>query len=395
MTTDIYDTYDPSDAPPGAEFLHEDARAADRRDAANDAGEMGGRGGRRGGSGALLLAAGAWAAWFAARALARRARHFDFAGRVALVTGGSRGLGLELARQLVDAGARVAICARDEDALEAARAELAARAERRGGRASDVYAHPCDVTDPADVDRLAAAVRAAFGEVDVLVNDAGIIQVGPSEQMTRADFDEAMRVNFYGPLHTTLALAPGMRARKQGRVVNIVSIGGKISAPHLLPYSASKFALTGLSEGLRQTLAKDGVYVTSVYPGELRTGSPAHAVFKGDAAAEYRWFTTTDSAPVTSMPVEAAARRILAACRGGDAELILPASAWVQALVHALFPAVTQDVLALVDARLPAPVPGGERRHAGHEVDGALPEWARGVQREAVDRFNQGDAFAP
>jgi NAD(P)-dependent dehydrogenase (short-subunit alcohol dehydrogenase family) len=389
---DAHATYDPSDDAPGAAFLHEHARgpggadddASDayardyrRRYAADYAAEAGAtrtsHRRRGGGANALLLGGAAVATWLVARAFARQVRHFDFAGRVALVAGGSRGLGLELARQLVDAGARVAICARDEDALEAARTELAGRAERRGGAAADVFARGCDVTDPDDVGRLVEAVRGALGEVDVLINSAGIIQVGPSEQMTRADFDEAMRVNFYGPLHTVLALAPGMRARKTGRVVNISSIAGKVSAPHLLPYSASKFALTGLSEGLRQTLAKDGVYVTSVYPGELRTGSPAHAVFKGDAEAEYRWFTTTDSAPVTSMPAEAAARRILAACRGGDAELIMPASAWVQALFHALFPAITQDLNALLDRRLPGP--GARRR--------AAPRRARGRRRAA------------
>jgi NAD(P)-dependent dehydrogenase (short-subunit alcohol dehydrogenase family) len=311
------------------------------------------------------------------------------------VTGGSRGLGLELARQLVDAGARVAICARDEEALERARAELAERAQGRGGRAEDVFAAACDVSDEADVARFVAAVRTALGEVDVLVNNAGTIEVGPSEQMTRADFDEAMQTNFYGPLHLVLALAPGMRARKAGRVINISSIGGKVSVPHLLPYSASKFALAGLSEGLRTTLSKDGVFVTSVYPGELRTGSPQHATFKGDAAAEYKWFTTTDSAPVLSMPVPEAARRILSAARGGDAELIMPASAWVQALFHALFPAMTQDLNALVEKRMPGPVPGGERRHAGHEVDDDLPAWARARQQAAVRDFNQGEEVAP
>jgi NAD(P)-dependent dehydrogenase (short-subunit alcohol dehydrogenase family) len=403
---DTHETYDPSDLPPsvvgrGADAYDPyaapdfdagddaDRYAADYRtryardyagEARGQAGRQGRGGGRRPGTG-LLVAAGAGALWFAARAFARRARHFDFAGRVALVTGGSRGLGLELARQLVDAGARVAVCARDEEALERARAELAERARARGGRAEDVFAAACDVSDEADVARFVGAVRGALGEVEVLVNNAGIIEVGPSEQMTRADFDEAMRTNFYGPLHLVLALAPGMRARKAGRVVNISSIGGKVSVPHLLPYSASKFALTGLSEGLRTTLAKDGVYVTSVYPGEMRTGSPQHATFKGDAAAEYTWFTTTDSAPVMSMPVPEAARRILSAARGGDAELIMPASAWVQALFHALFPAITQDLNALVERRMPGPVPGGERRHAGHEVDGDLPEWARPASR--------------
>jgi short-subunit dehydrogenase len=239
------------------------------------------------------------------------------------------------------------------------------------------------------------AVRAALGEVDVLVNNAGVIQVGPTEQMEFADYDEAMRTNFYGPLHLALAVAPGMQRRGAGRIVNISSIGGKFAVPHLVPYSASKFALTGLSEGLRLTLAKHGVYVTTVCPGELRTGSPAHAVFKGDAAAEHAWFTTADSAPVTSMSAVRAARRILRAAQGGDAELVMPALAWLQVKFHALLPGLTADLNGLLDRALPAPAPGGAERRAGHEVDTRLPDWARAVQRDAVADFNQGADAAP
>lgn len=395
---DLHETYDPSDLPPDAAFEGADAyaRASVRRAGGDRIAHDYARDGHAGGAAtALWLAAAGAAAYVTARVLTRRARHFDFAGRVALVTGGSRGLGLELARQLVDAGARVAICARDGEALERARAELAERAEKRGGRAADVFAEACDVTDAADVDRFVAAVREALGEVDVLVNNAGVIQVGPTEQMTFADYDEAMRTNFYGPLHLVLALAPAMTARRSGRIVNISSIGGKFAVPHLVPYSASKFALTGLSEGLRLALAKHGVYVTTVCPGEMRTGSPAHAIFKGDAAAEHAWFAAADSAPVLSMPTVPAARRILRAAQGGDAELVIPALSWLQVKLHGLFPGISADLNARLDRQLPDAVPGGEQRHAGHEVDGRAPEWARAVQREAVADFNQGEAFAP
>ncbi len=410
MTSTLHDTYDPSDLPPGRSFAGADAfeaggssgdaeadgYAADyrRRYARDYAAEARGRPGG-GATTALLLAAAGAATYVTARLLTRRARHLDFAGRVALVTGASRGLGLELARQLLDAGARVALCARDPEALERARAELAERAERRGGSAADVFARTCDVADRADVEAFVAAARAALGDVDVLINNAGIIQVGPTEQMEFRDYDEAMRINYYGPLHFALAVAPGMVERRRGRIVNISSIGGKFAVPHLVPYSASKFALTGLSEGLRVSLAKHEVFVTTVCPGEMRTGSPAHAVFKGDAEQEYRWFAAGDSAPVLSMPTERAARRILSACRGGDAELVMPALSWLQVKFHGLFPGITADLNAALDRRLPDPAPGGETRHAGHEVDRQAPEWAKGVQRDVVERFNQGEAFAP
>ncbi len=397
-----HETYDPSDLPLDRGHADADAYAADYRrrhgrDYADEAraGRRGALGGTGAGATALLAAAAGAATYLTARLLVRRARHFDYAGRVALVTGGSRGLGLELARQLVDAGARVAICARDGEALERARAELAERAAARGGETADVFARVCDVTDRADVDRFVAAVVAALGEVDVLVNNAGTIQVGPTEQMEFADYDEAMRINFYGPLHLALAVAPSMQRRRSGRIVNVSSIGGKFAVPHLVPYSASKFAQTGLSEGLRVTLAKHGVYVTTVCPGEMRTGSPAHATFKGDAEAEYAWFATGDSAPVMSMATDRAARRILRAAQGGDAELVMPALAWLQVKLHGLFPGIAADLNAALDRRLPDPAPGGEARRAGHEADGRAPEPVKAVQRDAVERFNQGEAFAP
>ncbi|HEY0777246.1 MAG TPA: SDR family oxidoreductase [Gemmatirosa sp.] len=340
-----------------------------------------------------LTAAGA--AYWTARTLARRARRVDFRGQVALVTGGSRGLGLELARRLVDAGARVAICARDEVALSRALAELVQRAADRGGHADHVLALPCDVTVEQEVEQLVATVEHRLGPIDLLINNAGTIEVGPSEQMTRADFDEAMATNFYGALHAVLAASPGMRARRSGRIVNIASIGGKISVPHLLPYSASKFALVGLSEGLRTSLAKHGVVVTTVCPGEIRTGSTVHAVFKGDQAEEYRWFATNSSAPLASISTDLIARRILDAAAHGDAELITPASAWLLAKFHDLAPGLAVDLAGLAERTLPAPAPGGTARRAGHEVSDRLPGWARGVQDRAVADYNQGQRFAP
>lgn len=105
------------------------------------------------------------------------------------------------------------------------------------------------------------AVEKALGPVDVLVNNAGTILVGPLEHMTLEDFEEVMRVNFWGAVHATLAVLPGMRRRGEGRVVNIAPVGGKVAFPHLLPYTASKFALVEFSEGLRAELCKNGIWV--------------------------------------------------------------------------------------------------------------------------------------
>src|SRR5829696_6836738 len=270
---------------------------------------------------AFVLAAAGAGAYLAARAVYRRLNDYDLSGKTVLITGGSRGLGLVLARGFAAEGAHVAICARDPQELERARADLASR----GARA---LAFPCDVTDRAQVKEQVEVVTRHFGRVDVLVNNAGVIQVGPVEEMTLEDYEQAMAVHFWGPLY----------ARREGRIVNVSSIGGKIGVPHLVPYSASKFALAGLSDGLRAELSKDGVVVTSVFPGLMRTGSPRNATFKGRHRAEYAWFAISDSLPVTSIGAERAAAQIIVACRRGRAELVISTQAQAAVKFRALFP---------------------------------------------------------
>lgn len=297
----------------------------------------------------LLVAAGALVgAIGAARAIARARRRFELRGKVALVTGGSRGLGLVLARELVREGAKVAICARDEDELSLARTDF----ETSG---ADVLALPCDITARDQVDAMLAQVRERLGPVDVLINNAGTIQVGPMEEMTPGDYDHALRVHFWGPLFTTLGVLPDMRRRRSGRIVNIASVGGKIALPHLLPYSASKFALVGFSEGLRGALARHGVYVTTVCPGLVRTGSPRNASFKGRHRGEFAWFSISDSLPLLSMSAARAARRILDACRHGDAELVMPLPTAVAVKLNALVPGAGTAVMSLAERLLPGP----------------------------------------
>ena len=314
---------------------------------------------------ALTLAAAGAGALLATRAVYRRLNEYDFRGKTVLITGGSRGLGLVLARGFAAKGANVAVCARDPRELERARADLASR----GARA---FAYPCDVTDRAQVRELVEVVTSHFGGVDVLVNNAGVIQVGPLETMTLEDFEQAMAVHFWGPLYATLAVLPQMRARRDGRVVNISSIGGKISVPHLVPYSASKFALAGLSDGLRAELAKDGVVVTSVFPGLMRTGSPRNADFKGRHRAEYAWFAISDSLPVTSINAGRAASQIIAACARGQAELVITTQAQLAVKFRALFPEAASDMLAAVNRLLPAPGGIGRARAKGKESESAL-----------------------
>jgi NAD(P)-dependent dehydrogenase (short-subunit alcohol dehydrogenase family) len=330
-----------------------------------------------------MLAAAGLGAFVAGRSLLRRWREYDLRGKTVLITGGSRGLGLVMAREFAREGARVAICARNNAELERARADLAARG-------ADVLAALCDVTDRTQVSHLVETVRDRFGKIDVLVNNAGVIQVGPMEVMTLEDYDEAMRTHFWAPLYTTLAVLPEMRRRRDGRIVNISSIGGKISVPHLLPYSASKFALVGLSEGLRAELAKDNIAVTTVCPGLMRTGSPRNAFFKGRHREEYAWFNISDSLPVTSMSARRAARQIVSACKRADAEVILSIQAELAVRFHGLFPRLTADILGFVNRFLPEPGGIGTRRAQGKDsFSKAAPSWLTALSDEAARVNNE------
>lgn len=295
----------------------------------------------------LLKIAAGLGSLLGARALVRARRRLDLADKVVVVTGGSRGLGLVLARRLIAAGARVAICARDHDELERARVDLT----ERGGH---VFAAPCDVTDRHDVQRFITEARDELGPIDVLINNAGVVHVGPMELMDLDDYEQAMRTHLWAPLHATLAVLPEMRRRRQGRVVNIASIGGKIPIPHLVPYTASKFALVGMSAAMRAELAGDGVLVTTVCPGLMRTGSPLRAWFKGDHQAEYAWFSILEGLPLSSMSADHAARAIVDACVHGDAEVVLTLPARLGAALYGLAPNLLDGVLALAARALPA-----------------------------------------
>jgi NAD(P)-dependent dehydrogenase (short-subunit alcohol dehydrogenase family) len=294
----------------------------------------------------------------ATRALRRR-RAIAFQDKVVVITGGSRGLGLLIARELAGEGARLALIARDGADLREAEEDLRARG-------AQVAAFAADVTDQGAAEDAIARARDRFGPIDILINDAGVIQAGPLENQQIADFEEAMRVHFWAPLYTMQAVLPEMRERHAGRIVNISSIGGKIAVPHLAPYCASKFALTGLSDAVRAEVAKDGIQVTTVCPGLMRTGSPPNAFFKGRHKQEYTLFTILGSSRLFTIDAGRAARQIVEACRYGDPELTISVQAQFLARVNALAPRLTAGVMAVVTRALPrAAGPAGDQKRTG------------------------------
>src|SRR6266576_2727569 len=233
-----------------------------------------------------------------------RTRRFVMRDKVFLITGGSRGLGLVIAREVCRLGGKVSILARNMEELGRAEQDL----QKRGGT---VLAIACDLQKR---DHIEAAVRRTleyFGRIDVLINNAGIIQVGPLDHMQRSDFEQSMGLYFWAPYELTMQVIPNMRKQGGGRIVNISSIGGKMAVPHLSPYCAGKFALTGFSDSVRSELAQDKIHVTTVCPGLMRTGSHVNAQFKGDHDAEFGWFAASSGMPLISMSADRAARKIV------------------------------------------------------------------------------------
>lgn len=295
-----------------------------------------------------LLAAGTLIAGTALLARGFRARRrIDLRGRSALITGGSRGLGLLIARELGRAGARVTLAARNADELDRARALLSAD----GVTASVLRA---DLSIPAEAAGIVESVVASQGSLDILVNNAGVIKVGPLDHMTLADFEEAMAVHFWGPLHTMRAAIPHMRSRGGGRIANISSVGGKVGVCHLIPYCASKFALTGLSTAARTELLQDNIHVTTVSPGLMRTGSPLNAWFKGQHRREFAWFAIADSLPLVSIDARRAAAQVVDAVRHGDAELVIGWPAKLAVLANTIWPEAVATGTAVTNRLLPA-----------------------------------------
>jgi len=310
---------------------------------------------------------------------------FSFAGKTVVITGGSRGLGLTIGRRIAAEGGRLALLARDEAELSRACDELRAL----GGEALAV---PCDLLDRGQSLGAIETVLDHYGTIDVLINNAGIIEIGPLDHMRRTDFEKSMQLHFWAPFNLIQQVIPHMRRAGEGRIVNVSSIGGKLAVPHMAPYSASKFALVGLSDGFRAELARDGIRVTTVTPGVMRTGSHVNATFKGNHGAEFTWFSLSATLPLAAVDADRAAKQIVEACRRGQSSLIIGWPARVAIAANALFPSLTGEVMKLVNRLLPNAVGvEGDELMKGDEAraEQRVPNWIARLGETAIARNNE------
>jgi NADP-dependent 3-hydroxy acid dehydrogenase YdfG len=188
---------------------------------------------------------------------------------VAIVTGASSGIGEATAEALAEAGAHVVLAARRVDELEA----VADRIETAGG---DALVVPTDVTVEADIDDLVAATTEAYGRIDVLVNNAGVMLVEPLERADRSNFRQMVEVNLLGLMNLTHAVLPVMQEQGSGHVVNVSSVAGRFASENFSGYNATKFGVNGFTEALREEVTTEGIRTTVIEPGAVETELPTH-----------------------------------------------------------------------------------------------------------------------
>ena len=320
-------------------------------------------------------------------------------GLSALVTGGSRGLGLLMAARLVRRGYRVTVLARDADELDRAVAWILDRT----GRSPRPLV--CDVRDEAAVTAAVRQTAQQAGGLDLVIANAGVIQVGPAETAGTQAFRDAMETIFDGTLHTALAALPYLRRSSAGGRLGLVgSVGGLLAVPHLVPYSCAKAAVRALGEGLQEETAGSAVSVTTVHPGLMRTGSHLQAEFGGRSEAEFAWFSALAGMPLLSMDAERAAVRIVRAVERRRTRLVLTPAARTASLAHAVVPSLVTRANGLAARVLPAPPLDGTGEQPpqppfrqGHALDASAgPAWVRTLRRassalndRAAHRYNQ------
>lgn len=192
-----------------------------------------------------------------------------------LITGGSEGIGKATALLFARQGYNIVLAARQADRLQAVAQEI----EKQGTAALAV---PTDVRDPEQVKNSIEKAIAHFGSIEVLINNAGIYLLAPVEECSLEDWQQVIDTNLWGYIHAIRAILPHFLATGKGIIVNVGSIGGKVPIPYHVPYTTSKYAVTGLTEALHEELAPKGIHVCGVHPNFIKTNLMERAIFRGN-----------------------------------------------------------------------------------------------------------------
>jgi short-subunit dehydrogenase len=306
-----------------------------------------------------------------------------FAGKTVVITGGSRGLGLAMARVFARSGARLTLVARSEEQLAAAATGLRALGAR-------VRTAVCDIRDETAVERTIEGIVRDEGAIDVLVNNAGIIQMMPFVHAQVSDFADSLDTHFWGPLYLIKASLPHMLRQGAGQIVNISSVGGRVALPHFSPYCAGKFALTALSDTLHAELAPLGIPVTTVTPFLMRTGAHRNVIVRGRHRAEATLFALGTASPLTAMSAERAAEAIVAAVARREARVAPGWPVRVAEIAQAVAPELVSALgAAAVRFLLPAVSDSGDGNASRASSDLDLGTTARFFATGSAARLNQ------
>ncbi len=247
-------------------------------------------------------------------------------GQVAVVTGASSGIGRAIAIDLAREGMLVVPVARRADQLAATLAECQRFSP-------DSFTIQCDVSDRAAVERMIADVRAQRGQIDMLVNNAGVGLYRRFTETSPEDIERLMQVNYFGTVYCTKAVLPEMLARRAGVIANISSVSGRIGTAGFTAYAASKFAMTGFAESLAIELRDTGVRVITIYPGPIATEFVDH-LDRRPPGVDRAW------------PPEAVSQAMLACIRSGKPEMTVPRVMGIISRVRVLVPRLFRAALA-------------------------------------------------
>ena len=258
----------------------------------------------------------------------------DFKDKVAVVTGGSSGIGQAIALELANCGCRVAVVGTSQDRIDGTLALLPVDSESRG--------YVCDVADRAAVIAMANAVESDFGQVDIIVNNAGITSSAPFAEFDIELFDRIIKTNFFGVVNCCYAFLPKLQSRGHGHIVNMSSMLGFVGVPNQSAYVSTKFAIRGFTESLWAELDNTGIAVTGIYPGTIQSEILQRASFS-DAREKAAMMKMMDR---FGIPASDVARKTVDAIRLERREIIIGRDAMALVALKRFFPGLCHRLTA-------------------------------------------------